>query len=224
MKNRPLLPSLGSALGQRSRLGLILLALLMVPVFFVSKSVFTALAQKDTKNKVIKKMDFPNSAGREPIEILEITSNGKAVHFEESFIDDYWLKDLTIKFRNVSDKTITYLNLNLRFPETASAGEPSGFPATYTLHYGLSRTQEKAGVSGAKSLKPGETDSVSLPTPSYAQLKQLVGTRRELSDLTTAYLTVITVYFDDGMQWSAGDLFRPDPTTPGRYVLAKDTE
>lgn len=207
------------------KLVVILLLLLMVPVFFVSRSVFTALAQvKDTKNKVIKKMNFAAVRVKEPIEILEMRSNGKLVRFEEPFVDDDWLKDLTIKFTNVSDKTITHVNLNLRFPETADAGEPFGVPTTYTLNYGRTRTQERAGADGIKILEPGETAEIILEPTSYAKLKQFVGQRRDLNDLTTTSLSVIVVYFDDGMQWSAGDLWRPDPARLGQFVLANNTK
>jgi hypothetical protein len=140
------------------------------------------------------------------------------------FADDEWLKDLSIKFKNVSDKTITHVNLNLRFTETADAGEPFGVPSGWTLNYGLMRTQERAGADGAKILATGETDEIVLGPAAYAKLQAFVGQRRALSDLTTTTLSVIVIYFDDGMQWSAGDLWRPDPARLGQFVLANNTK
>ncbi len=215
--------SLQKVLSLQNKLLLLLLIFSMIPVFFLSKSVFTALAQrKDSKIKMIKKMNFSDSFVKEPIEIIEVRSNGKVIKLDENFEDENWLKDFTIKFKNISGKTITSIDLNLLFPETATHGEPWGVPTSYSLNYGLSPTKHKAGAVGMKILKPDEIDETALAPTSFATLQRFVAIRSDLSNLTTANLTVVAVEFDDGTHWSAGDIFRPDPNRPGKFVVSRD--
>lgn len=212
---------LGSKLGPRKRWPMLAVFLLMVPLFLGSRLGFTAVGQTvDNSKKIIKKIDFIDSHVKEPIEIVEVRSNGKVVHLDESFADDQWLKDLVIKFKNVSDKTITHLDFNLLFPETRE----SGLPLSYSLHYGLFRSQQYQGALGMKELRPGDTSEVTLGLKDYGQLKEALASRKDINDFTLVNLTVAVAYFDDGMQWSAGDLFRPDPARPGKFVIARDNQ
>lgn len=209
----------------RSRFLLFGLVMSMVPVFFASRSVFQTIAQvKDTKNKIITKVDFTNPSMKEPVEIVEMRSNGKPIKLDESFTDDDWFKDLTIKFKNVSDRPITYLNWHFLFPETASAGEPFGFPSSYNMVYGLTRALEREGAEGGKALMPGETDQIALDAKGFAKLRGFVGKRIDLRETTTARLTLLVAQFSDGDHWSSGDLWRPDPARPGKSILVKDKQ
>lgn len=206
------------------RLVLLLLMLLMIPLFFVSRSVFTSLAQNKTgdKERIIKKMNFRDSFTKEPIQIVEVKSNGKTIRLDEAFVDEDWLTDFTVKFKNVSSKTISSFTLNLLFPETAMAGEPRGIPTSYDVNYGLSPSRNRPDAAGFKVLRPGESDEITLDSTSYARLKAFLAKRKDISDLTTANLTLVGVEFDDGMHWSAGDIFRPDPLAPGNFTVVRN--
>ncbi len=197
----------------------------MVPVFFVSKSVFTVLAQKtDPDKKIVRKMNFPNSHTKEPMEILEVRSNGKVIQLDKEFTDDVWLQDFTIKFKNVSGKTITFIYMVLVFPETAQASEPIGIPTSHPVIYGLFPSRQATGAIGMKLLENNKVDEITLSAKSFDTLKTLLGKRRDMSLLSTAELHTVSVDFEDGMRWSAGDLFRPDPASPGKYTVVKENE
>lgn len=196
------------------------LAILLVIVgglaaFFISKTVFSAFAQKiDTTNKVVNKIEFRNSRVREPIEIVEMRSNGNVIEMDSTFQDTAWLKDLTIRFKNVSGKTITHVDLNLLFPETADGTHPK----SYSLIYGLYFSKQKPDAPGMKYLRPGEIAEVSLNSTGYGKLKGLVAATKELDQLTRTNLSLQVVYFEDGTQWSAGEMFRQDPANPGNFI------
>lgn len=172
--------------------------------------------------KTIKKMNFRYCRVPEPIEILEVVSDGKVVKFDEPFTNHDWLKDLTIKFKNASGKTITYFTLNLLFPETAHFSEPAGIPTGQQFSYGLSPLAKNGAADRMKSLKADEIDEVSLTSRSYETMRQFVNRRRELNELSEVDLTLLAVYFDDGTHWSTCDLWYPDPNQPGKYVVVDD--
>jgi hypothetical protein len=195
------------------------IAVLMVPVFLAACSIFIAIAQVRVANddqRIIQKMRFKNSRIDEPVEIVEITANGQNISVDTMFYDKGdWLKDLTIKFKNVSKKTITHLDWNLLFPETKTSTPPLSHSMTYGLYY----SKQAPDAPGMKYLAPGEIAIVKLDDESYQRMKKFVGRKSDVSNLNLVTLTLLVVYFDDGMQWSAGSLFRPDPSRPGKFVL-----
>lgn len=164
------------------RLVLSLAMLLMIPLFFVSRSVFTSLAQNKTgdKERIIKKMNFRDSFTKEPIQIVEVKSNGKTIRLDEAFVDEDWLTDFTVKFKNVSSKTITSFTLNLLFPETAMAGEPRGIPTSYDVNYGLSPSRNRPDAAGFKVLRPGETEKIRLIRRLMRDLKHSLRSEKTL--------------------------------------------
>src|SRR5262245_29684322 len=56
--------------------------------------------------------------GKDPLEITEIKVKGKAVKVAEKFVEDVeWLNDATFKLTNTYSKPITYIQINVDFPE-----------------------------------------------------------------------------------------------------------
>src|SRR5215475_4209990 len=53
----------------------------------------------------------------QPVKVTEGVRAEEGIRTQEFEGDPDWLKDLTLKLRNTSGKTITYVVLNLHFPE-----------------------------------------------------------------------------------------------------------
>lgn len=192
---------------------LILIVLLMVPLFFVSKALFTGIAQtNEKKQKKMTKETFKN----EPIEFVELKSSGKKFKFGEKYIQESdWLKELTFDFKNVSGKTITYIGVAIIFPETQS----TGVTISHSLSYGIPPNFPESEYNKSKLLIPNETAQIGFSAESYKALKNFLATRNHtLTDLTQAHLTIMSVFFEDGTKWGAGDMYRPDPNKPGKYI------
>lgn len=203
----------------RNKLLALLVVLAMVPVYLTARSMFSSFAQvrvADSDQKIIEKMKFRSSRVEEPVEIVEIIANGQKVKVDESFVDKGdWLNGLKIRFKNVSKKTITHVDWGLRFPQTKTDTPPMG----YSLIYGLYFPKQAREAPGMKYLAPGESDEVTLQPDSYKKMKEFVAQKNDLNELNTVILTLVVVYFDDGVRWSAGSQFRPDPSRPAKYVL-----
>lgn len=206
-----------NAVSLRQKLLLIFITLSMIPLFFAAKSVFTILAQtRDKQEKKITKEKFKN----EPIEILEINSDSKKVEFQEKFIQEGdWLKDFTIKFKNISDKPIIYISTVISFPETDSTGKQM----VYFLKYGVNPLVQSNISDESVSLAANDTAELRLTAEKFSKLKDFLATRQHsLRNLSETHLTIMAVYFDDGTFWSSGTVFRPDPDKPGKFIPAEN--
>ena len=137
----------------------------MIPVFFAAKKMFTAFAQTKSKSeKIIKKVSFEN----EPIEFVGLESDEKEIKQDEKFVrEDDWLKDFTIKFKNISDKPITFISIVLLFPETG----PNGQPMSYALNYGSRQSSKNSNKTDI--LSPNNTAEVKLSVENHTGLKNL---------------------------------------------------
>lgn len=200
----------------RQKFLLFLLVLSMIPVFFATKKIIVAFSQtKDRNRKEISKATFDP----EPVEIVEITSDGKKLKLNEKFTqEDDWLKDFTIKFKNISGKPILYVSIVIGFPETDSTGNRM----VYFLKYGVNPLIQKNGKDDFMLLAPDETVEVKLTPEKRTKLKDFLAQRHFLADLTKAHLTLMVVHFEDGTYWSAGSIFRPDPNKPGKFIAVDE--
>lgn len=200
----------------QQKLFLIFITLSMIPLFFAAKSVFTVFAQvKNKQEKIIKKVTFDN----EPIEFLKLESDGKTVKPDEKFIqEDDWLKDFTIKFKNISGKPIVFVSIVILFPETG----PNGLPMSYPLNYGVHPLSKIINKDKLRLLAPNNTAEVKLSDEDFKQLKQFLLSRNLLSDLTEVNFRITSVHFEDGTHWAGGTYWIPDPDKAGRFIPASD--
>ena len=212
----------------KQKIFLVLVTFSMIPLFFAAKGAFSALGQSARNGeKILKKISFKN----EPIEFVSVESDGEPIHPDEKFMRDRdWLEHLTIGFKNVSDKPIIYVSIALVFPETGST-EPQ---IVHFLKYGVNPLSKMAPNSTvvrhnpeekSELLLPNGSAQVSLTAKDFVHLKEALAKRQPLSDLTQAEFQIMVVYFEDGTQWSAGTIARPDPDRPGKFIpIQKDKQ
>ena len=201
-----------------NRLLLVLIIILMVPVFFVSKALFTSIAQtNDKKEKKITKETYKN----EPIDFVALKSNGKKLKLYEKFTQENdWLKDFTFEFKNVSGKPISYISIIVNFPETRSNGLPMSHIIKFGVHPVLNPNKNNDEL---KMVAPNDSAQILLSAERYDKLKEFLATRNHsLKDLTEANVAIQAVFFTDGTNWAGGSIYRPDPDRPGRYIFVDE--
>src|ERR1044072_2888621 len=59
----------------------------------------------------------------QPIDLSEAVRTDEGFRAQEFEGDADWVKDLTLRLRNTSGKTITYIQVNLHFPEVTRNGQ-----------------------------------------------------------------------------------------------------
>src|SRR5882762_5273698 len=95
-------------------------------VFVIIWAVVPGLGRIQQPKKSIEKRDsYPN----EPLKITAIKAANKSVDLGEQFRgDDDWLKAAQFTVRNISEKDIVFIEIDLNFPETKSSGNEMSFP------------------------------------------------------------------------------------------------
>lgn len=161
-----------------------------------------------TKNNVIK---------NEPIEIADIKIKDKKIALGEGFEgDEEWLKNIDFTVKNRWDKAITYLVLNIDFPETKATGSIM----MHSLYLGR-RSDVKATLANPPlRLEPNESMKVSL-APHYEEIKEFIETRQPpVGNIHEIKVWLDQVTFEDETTYSGGNLFKrnPDSDSPRKWI------
>lgn len=186
---------------------LLVAANICLVVIYVAGS--TSSPPQSNKKTVIREP----SIVKEPVAIT-IKHRGRQIKENEAFDGDTdWLKDLTLKLTNTSDKTITYLQIHLIFPETATVEKSS--TGLHRIELGV---HPDVPLNRAPLiLRPGDSTEVTLGNE-YADIKKLVEKRVPIDKINQVTLRLHAAMFDDDTQFIAGMLYRRDPNTPHRWI------
>jgi hypothetical protein len=148
-----------------------------------------------------------------PVKIVELTSGKKTVNLDHPFADgDDWLEDFKIKLKNVSDKTVVYVEIKFNFLEASAAGNELSF--TIELGNKPGTPQNKSSMT----LKPHHDANFQLNKNEYGALAAFVKERRKMSQLDRVGVKIGLVVFSDLTGYSDGQTVKPDPSEPRRWI------
>jgi hypothetical protein len=175
------------------------------------------LAGQD-KEREIKKMNWP----KEPVKIGKLKAKGAIIALGEKFhAEDDWLKGLTFSVKNTSEKTITYLEIELSFPRDKSAqAEPDAHDRIMYGQYPALPGETATPHPDQPPIRPGETVDVVLKD--YDGIRDFLNQTHYPVSIKRLEVSVGDVVFADGMKWSGGGLFRRDPDNPGGWMRIKE--
>lgn len=196
-----------------------------------------------------KTLLFDRPMGNDPIRVLrategttELQRDGKRFPnryaWEATFnAGDDWLKDLSFTIKNVSDKTITYLEVYCDLFETSDWAKELAAHST-PANPGLGQANNTVGwrpehalysprlgrMSAPDStrrpafqLAPGQEFTIPLQDPrTYSDLKSEVEARKPMSAINACNAGLGAIFFADGTQWQSHHYLRPTDQ-PGRY-------
>ena len=189
-------------------LGIVLLVL-------TSASSLHAFAQGNERAINIK--DDPRS----PVKIMNVHTKGRKVESNKPFVDDDdWLKGLTVDVRNDSDKTLTFLQLELFFPRSEPDAKKPG--ASFPLDYGDDPfSYPSASVMpplSVKSISPGEHLGITLTDNRWSAMNALL-IDTGFFVTSKVEIRVNLIGFSDGTAWS-GQMVQRNPK--GGWMPARD--
>jgi hypothetical protein len=204
---------------RRGLTAILLLANLSLLVVYLGG--WTNLRAQNNKRIVVR----PLTLAKEPIEI-SLTSGGrrletkKTMHPErgasqEEFEGDKdWLKNLNLKITNTTNKAITYIVLDLTFPETSGSDQRVGLHQIF-----LGVDPERSFSRPELHLAPNDSIEVSLGAR-FKEIKDLVEHRVKIEDVTQMEVRVHQVLFDDGTLFETGNMYRrnPNPNDPHKWI------
>ncbi len=157
----------------------------------------------------------------DPIEITEIKVKDKRVNFGENFAeDDKWLKQATFKIKNKYSKPITYIQINIDFPETAS----TGVMMQHQFFLGRHPVFDKPTTNTSLQIMPGESLEVSLASE-YNEIKKMIERRNSpINNIRKTLIRLSEVGFEDGTIYSGDNIFRRNPDPNGNPKWLKVIE
>jgi len=162
------------------------------------------------QEKVIEKARTEN----EVVQFSEIKVSQKAVEPGKAFDDDddEWAGKFFLKVRNISDKPIVYLAVNINFPDTRATGAMMSYPIVLGQMPGSKFRQFHDPIF----LLPGE--SLEIPvTQNHDKMKSFVEKAMPFQNIRKVELEIGFVVFADKTAWSAGIFKRQNPNNPDRY-------
>lgn len=142
--------------------------------------------------------------GRAPVKVSNIRAKGKVVAVNKPFVDsDDWLKELTIELANASGKTVTFVMVQLFFPQPDRSLKQPG--AAVFMEYGDNPfNYESAAAMPAlrvKPLLPGDVLELTLSDAKYDTIKPLLETAK-IPHNESVEVRVSAIGFSDGTAWS----------------------
>ena len=175
--------------------------------------ILTASGAAQTQQKVLLWSDHPTGShserARAPhhvfkqldvIEIQSINLGGKSITIGEPFsADEDWLRDLTFRVKNISDKELMGIQITLILPE-------------------LEKPIQVPYVSGCRHdknqpcIRPGDELEIKIPAIKlYDWVKDVVASETELRKITKATIYTVIVSLPGDITWSSGCVRIKDP-------------
>ena len=151
------------------------------------------------KSQRLIKTDALSRPDREPLRVTEIKIGPNAVNLNTPFEDDdeEWIRNLSFKLKNQSNKNVTYVGVNLLIPGETNSTKPG---MVHQFRYG--RQANSANSPNAPILiKPDDVIDVSIPAGKYRFIKQFIDTTQPERRVDSVMIKVYLVFFDDGTKW-----------------------
>ena len=198
----------------------ILLMLFVLPVFDIIPAV---VAQTELAATVIE-IDEWREYVPQPISIVGLKYGDNIVASGENFqAPPSWIKDLSVRIKNVSSQTLKYVEVTVNFPRDANDSPilaqvslSKGFPYIITT---------KLPTSDQLSLSPGEEVELSVSESAYKAFEWNVKTASPPSSLLrSAKVKTEAVAFSPNRIWMRGAYLDRDPQTPGRWVVDQEEQ
>lgn len=154
----------------------------------------------------------------EPVEIIEPSVKSRAVELGRGFeAEPDWLRYVTFKVKNRSDKAITFVGIDFDFPETTAA---AGAMMMHQVLLGQRPDFPSTMKNPPLLIKPNETIEISLELEHRA-IKTLIELRLpSVENINKLVIRTTEMMFEDGTLYSGGFLFErnPDPTGTHKWL------
>jgi hypothetical protein len=127
-----------------------------------------------------------------------------------------WLEGFQFTIRNTADKPVTFILLELGFPET----EAQGPKMVYQVKIGLGLNPSPNEIKFAKPLMilPGDSYLFTLSPQHLKAIKDFLALKNfKLEDLNKVEILSDYSIFDDGIKWDHGHFYKPNSSASNGY-------
>jgi hypothetical protein len=195
----------------------LIIANMCLLTIFVSGWSYSEPSSQDNR-KVVEKHWAPEN---EPTDITEPRIKARGIKLGETFEDESdWLKHLTFKVKNRSDRPITFFQIDLDFPETKATGNIM----MHQLFIGRRSDFTSTRNNPPLYLKPNEAIEISLE-PEYNAIKRLIELRGlPVESINKLGIRTSEAMFEDETLYHGGAIFKrnPDLNSPRKWLPISD--
>jgi hypothetical protein len=124
-----------------------------------------------------------------------------------------WIKQLTFDVKNVSNKNITYINIELVIPQTGKMVNAGQIVSIFFGNRAAPAAASRDPNRKQDLLIPGDVVKVTISDTARTQLENYLE-KYDAQDVERITMDVREVHFDDGTGWSLGIELRQDPLDP----------
>src|SRR5262249_55621423 len=146
----------------------------------------------------------------EPVRMEKITARGTVVELGRTFQQEKdWFSDLTVSVKNISNKAIARIEINVSFPHDTQVSADVPMLVIPLLH-GLDPADAKDQIP----LLPGETTELHMLKSNLPIITQGLAKLGYPQDVSRVSLMLNSVTFVDGSMWAGDEILYPDPKNP----------
>ncbi|PYS23424.1 MAG: hypothetical protein DMF72_09370 [Acidobacteria bacterium] len=194
-----------------------LLFLMLAPILWLMLAPANhSYSQNPAERSIEKPIQHKEPVDMEDIQVrddqgLKSVKPGSKFHGNED-----WLKGLTLRLKNTSDKSIVYAEIRVYVPTSETEDKPVAF----SLRYGVMPRpgSDNFGLNPSQPIAHGRSVTVTLSDDDYELGKNIVREKRGNVNFNHLEIRVGMIVFDDGTAWKNGYSLRRDPNDPERWV------
>jgi hypothetical protein len=205
-----------------SRNKFLLASIMVLSLATVGRGAYKTKANRQPRAEVViqgqERLIVDKSRSNAPVKITLVKTKKGVVENNKKFLDDDdWLEGLTLRVLNRSDKTVTYVGIQLIFRRTED--QESGIPAAWPLDYGFDPFRLNPGDSipppQVTPILAGTETEIRLSESEYEEVKKFFAEIGFPAIRKRMELDIIKIGFSDGTAWNNGLMFRRDPSSQG---------
>lgn len=154
-----------------------------------------------------------------PVKITLVKSKIGVIETDKKIsASDDWLKGLTIRVQNESEKVVSGLVIFIQFRRPANQAKELDLVAPIPYGRDPLASPEEAPATTDEPILPGQTKDIALSDQAYDSLRSILDNLNYPANIKSVKLTVKIIGFQDGTSWSNGKIFRRDPNNPGKWI------
>lgn len=184
--------------------------LTMFLVFFCTT---TSLAQaQNFKHRTVEQAAFEG-----PVEITSLEIEGNPARFNDSvFAGKDWLKSLKLELKNLHDKSILYMEVELEIAPRGKMEIPLRVPLTFGVRPRVPMAELDART--LRKLAPNKTNKLALSKYMSDFLDNYMR-EQEIESIDNVKVYVEFIIFEDGVGWGNGVTMHQDAKNPDKWVV-----
>lgn len=150
----------------------------------------------------------------DPVDLINFEINNKIFDDKKTVLGNrFWLRDLRINVRNMTNKPIIYVKVNIQIDPREGMKLPVILPMIFGS-YGIPSRNNPNQLETIPPLLPNQVIKMGLAFDVYEKFINSVLPENQIDDLNKVKYYLDFVAFDDGTGWQRGQMMRRNPNNP----------